>query len=344
MAFLKQTMQRYLLFVSKVYSFEILRPLQSAIKKQNNSVAWFIFDDTLKSHLAPDETLLSTIEDVLAFSPQAVFTPGNWVPDFFPGVKVQVFHGFGIDKKGHFKVRNHFDLYCTHGPLTTHRFNQLALQHPHFSVIETGWPKVDPIFNHTQNLSDKRQVLYAPTFSPAFSSAKALLSTIHQLSQNNDWQWLIKFHPKQDTETIKKYKDIQSDTLKVSDATSILPLMQQSHVLLTDTSSVISEFMLLDKPVITFNGSDDSDKVFNITQISQLKKALDSAFNSPEDILLKQKTYIDAMHPYRDGMSSERVLDAVNHFKDHLKKNLEPKPLNFFRRLKLRLKMHYFKW
>ena len=36
---------------------------------------------------------LKTIKEVMEYNPIAVFTPGNKVYDFFPGVKVQVFMG-----------------------------------------------------------------------------------------------------------------------------------------------------------------------------------------------------------------------------------------------------------
>src|SRR6185312_9564967 len=111
-------MAHYLLFATELYALPVLRPLGAAIRAAGGDAAWF--------------------------------AASNWVPQFFPGAKVQVFHGFSVDKRsperGHFRIRGLFDLYCTQGPATTQPFEELARQHGHFAVAETGWPKLDPLF------------------------------------------------------------------------------------------------------------------------------------------------------------------------------------------------------
>ena len=68
-------------------------------------------------------------------------------------LRVQVFHGFNVrkrsDNKGHFRVRGFFDLYCTQGPDTTLPFKVLEKKFGYFKVVETGWPKMDPMFLKT---------------------------------------------------------------------------------------------------------------------------------------------------------------------------------------------------
>ena len=88
-------MIRYRLFATQLYCYPMLRPLQEAILKRGDKVAWFL-------HKTPnlltdnDGPLLETVEAVQKYNPTAVYVPTNWVPDFFPGVKVQVFHGFDV--------------------------------------------------------------------------------------------------------------------------------------------------------------------------------------------------------------------------------------------------------
>lgn len=93
----------------------------------------------------------------VALRPRAV-QRANWVPTFVSGAKVQVFHGFKAEKRdearGHFRVRGLFDLYCTQGPATTARFSELAAREGHFKVVETGWPKLDPVFRGEDPLAD----------------------------------------------------------------------------------------------------------------------------------------------------------------------------------------------
>src|SRR5262245_57306205 len=143
-------MSRYLLFVSELYALAILRPLQAAIRARGDEAAWFFERDVLAGHLRGDELRLPTVQAVMDWKPGAVLVPGNWVPQFFPGLKVEVFHGFSVGKRsearGHFRIRGFFDLYCTQGPDTTGPFRELARRHGYFRVEETGWPKLYPLF------------------------------------------------------------------------------------------------------------------------------------------------------------------------------------------------------
>ena len=139
-------MKRYLFFVSLSYAYPILRPIQSEIWRRGDEVAWF-FTSPCDQYVHEGEKQLKTIKEVMEYNPIAVFTPGNKVYDFFPGVKVQVFHGFSIDKRpgrgDHFRIRGLFDIFCTQGSTSTPHFLELEKQYRHFKVYETGWSKTD---------------------------------------------------------------------------------------------------------------------------------------------------------------------------------------------------------
>jgi len=331
---------KYLFFVSIAYSFEILRPLQKAIQANGDEVCWYIEEDDLRHHLLANEVELASIRAVMEFRPDAIFVPGNWVPFFFPGLKVQVFHGFGIEKKGHFRIRNFFDLYCTHGPITTDRFKRLANQHPHFRVIETGWPKVDPLFwTDQQDESNQKTVLYAPTFSPSLTSISALHIEIRELTRKYDWHWVIKFHPKTSEELRTLFDNIESDRVSIKDDGDILPLMQRCDVMISDTSSVIAEFMLLDKPVIAYNNANPGEHLKNITNAAQLEELIVEVFEKTPDWLIQQRNFVEQMHPYNDGKSSQRVLQATKQIIHQQASHKLRKPLNLFRNLKALIKM-----
>ncbi len=331
----------YLLFASQTYSLEILRPLQDAIIEQGHKAAWFLHG--LPSNLLKSsERQLNTVESVKDFNPRAVFVPGNWVPDFFPGIKVEIFHGFGIEKKGHFDIRGFFDLYCTHGPLTTHVFENLKHKHQYFSVKETGWPKIDPLFKQApiQKKSSQTTILYAPTFSPSLSSANDLFNSIKSLSQNCDFKWIIKFHPKMSTSVIDQYQQLENDNLSLSKHHDILPLLHQADIMLSDTSSVIAEFLLLSKPVISYKNRQPGAHIINIEKTDELTEAIKTAQQLPVELNIAMKNFCNNMHPYTDGLSSYRVLEAVEeHIKNPPKKN---KPLNFWRKIQVRKRLAYY--
>ena len=352
-------MRHYLFFINQVYSYSILRPLQKIIRQRGDEVAWFV-QGTDDSYLRADETQLKTVDEVKAYNPVAVFVPGNWVPDFFPGVKVEVFHGLANDetgKKGHYRIRGLFDLYCTHAPAVTHKFEELSTQYGTFSVVETGWPKLDPLFNpdvrdpspydNFRNTirADKPVIFYASTFSPSLTSAPHLIETISKLSKSSKWHWLVTLHPKMPEEIVEQYKAMESDSFTFVDSShDVLPLLQAADVMLCDTSSIALEFMLLNKPLVTYKTKAPGPHVINVLDICELESALKNALSRPDTLMQEARSYVEKLHVYIDGHSSERVLKATDNFILNNASRLKPKPLNLWRKFQMRKKMSYYKW
>lgn len=351
-------MKRYLFFINHLYAYSILRPLQKAIRQRGDEVAWFL-QGADSQFIRDDEKQLYTVEEVKSYNPIAVFVPGNWVPDFFPGVKVEIFHGLANDetgKKGHYRIRELFDLYCTHAPAVTQKFEELSEQHKTFSVVETGWPKLDPLFNselresgpyddfRSKVSSDKPIVFYASTFSPSLTSAPYLIDTIKKLSKDPKWHWLVTLHPKMPENIVAKYKAMQSDNFTYVDSNNdVLPLLQAADVMLCDTSSIALEYMLLDKPLVTYNTKAPGPHVINVTDVNQIESAIEHALTKPASLIEESKAYVQKLHAYSDGLSSLRVLEATDDFIKNKKSTLERKPLNLWRKLKIRKKMSYYK-
>ncbi len=136
-------MSRYLLFVTKSYSLSVLQPLANYINGRGDTARWYMGGSASKL-VAPGQALRGNSQ-VFDFQPTAVLVPGNVVPHYWPGLKVQIFHGLGEEKPGHYRITGFFDLYCTPGPYITSRFDKLAGKHGHFLVRETGWPKLGGI-------------------------------------------------------------------------------------------------------------------------------------------------------------------------------------------------------
>lgn len=349
-------MKNYLLFVEQLYSYPILRPIQKAILKRGDKVAWYIHKtpNLLNSSDAP---LLNSVKEVQDFNPNAVFIPTNWVPDFFPGIKVEVFHGFNVGKRAnssqdHFRIRGHFDLYCTQGPDTTLPFKELAQQYGYFKVAETGWSKLDPMFNCESpdqlrnKLNIHKQIIfYASTFSPKLTSAPILIEHIKKMAASGKWHWLVTLHPKSDPEVIKLYRDIKSDNLTfIEPGEEIIPMLYAADAMLCDTSSIFIEYLLLNKPVVTFNTSVPGPHLIDVQSIDQIEPALDMALSRPEKLMSEIENYALTIHPLRDGKAAERILDATENFINSDKSDLKPKPLNLGRKLQMRKKLKYYKF
>jgi len=345
-------MKRYLLFGNLPYALPILRPLQAAIRARGGEARWFFHGDGAQ-YLKPDEPLLASAREAVAFAPEAVIVPGNWVPHFFPGVKVQVFHGFGtLGKKNAHKVRGLFDLYCTHGDSNTPQMQQQQRRHGHFAVVETGWPKLDPLFrdfgdphpNHPTHMKagSKPMVLYTPTFTSYLTSAPALFETIRELVQSGRWHWLFQLHPKLEPEWIERYRSLAGEHATFVQSPDALWALKTAHVMLSDTSSIVWEFLLLRKPAVTLRNGEPGPYLIDVPDAAAVPRAIEEALVPPATLMDAIDRFGRAIHPTRDGRSSERVLDATDRFAAGEFQGLSPKPLNLWRKLQMRQKLRYW--
>lgn len=343
---------RSLFFVTKPYSFSILEPINQFLNSSSSGeTAWFTASTA--KNIIPNGKLLKTTEEVLAYNPDAVLVPGNIVPNYWPGIKVQIFHGMDDEVKGFYNINGQFDLYCTHGRETTERFKRLSQKYKYFSVKETGWPKLDPLFEilnskqKSQNDiidkigfdSNKPILLYAPTFPPKYTSALNLFDEIAKLKDK--YQWLIKFHTLMDEKIQNKYRDISSETFKIIDDNNIIPYFDISDILITDTSSVAYEFLPLDRPIITYKAIARTDKGINIIDAKDLHGAIIRSLLEPTEYSENRQYYLDEIHSFIDGRSSERVVNAIqDSITANIFSNLKSKPKNWIRNHKIK-KMLY---
>jgi hypothetical protein len=343
--------KKYLFFVTLPYAYSIMRPLEQEIWRRGEGCAWFI-EEGCAIDLTEDEVQLKTIAEVIAYNPLAVFAPGNYIPDFFPGVKVALFHGYAIQKRieaidDHFTVRGWFDIYCTQGASSTPYFKELEAKYGHFRVYETGWPKADTYFSAQMQQKPNNErplILYPPTFTRNVSSAHHLIAEIEQLAKTRPWDWIITFHPKlTDPDIIAAYKRIAAENGNVTffEGSDKMALLRKADVMLCDSSSIILEFMFLDKPVVTFRNSHPGDYLLDVDTPDAVGPAIEVALTRPEELMNKIRAYTMYHEPHRDGRCSARVLDAVDDFiaRGHI--GLKRKPLNLVRKWKLRRKMHY---
>ncbi|GGW96149.1 CDP-glycerol glycerophosphotransferase family protein [Alteromonas halophila] len=345
--------KRYLLFASLPYAFSILRPLQEEIRKRGGDVAWFL-ESGCADLLQPDERRLRSFDEVKQFNPLAVFTPGNMIYDFFPGVKVSVFHGYPIAKRGekssktddHFAIRGWFDMYCTQGSSSTTHFKRLEQEHGHFKVYETGWCKVDPFFtdNSESVSSDNPTVLYATTFSKGISSAPVIYDTIEKLVKTKPWNWVLTFHPKiNDASLLSRYRALADKYEHVHFEDNVrMENFRQADVMLSDSSSIILEFMLLDKPVVTYRNTNPGPHLLNVTALTDIEAGIEKGLSRPDSLMNNIRQFTAKHEAYRDGHNSARVLDAVDDFVTYYQGKLKSRPVNLIRKLKLRKRLKYW--
>ena len=373
------TRVKFLIYISQAYSIPIGRPLQVEIEKRGFEVRWFCDEEETKKRLSDNEPLLNSVEEVLKFKPDVVLVATNVVPNFFSGIKVQLFHGFSVGKrsesKGHFNIRGLFDLYCTQGANTTKPFKELQKKHKYFEVVQTGWSKVDPLFPLEENkfpkklgtdgfslapfgtkVSDSKEfyknfnsqhskptVMISSTFTTRLSLAKnsAVVEEIERLSKLGEWRFIAVLHPKMEREIVEKFQALQNENFTFYDTTELIPLFKEADVMLSDTTSAITEFVLQKKPVVTIRNNRPAPYMINIQTADEIERALEYALSRPKKIMEALSLFIEETHPYDDGKSSQRVIDACLDFLEH--KEVKRKPLNLIRNYKIRKKLGYFK-
>jgi len=340
---------KWLFFVTKPYSFSILEPIQKAITESDYGIVKWFSASSATNYSCPGDQLKSN-EEVSDYNPDAVIVPGNIVPHFWPGLKVQIFHGLDEEVKGFYNITGFFDLYCTTGPVMTGKFSTLAKNKKHFLVRETGWPKLDPIYNNKWSFGDQKDqlisqyelspglpiILYAPTFPSKYTSAPDLLGSIRQL-QKHDYNWIIKFHSLMDESIKEKYKKLDSNNFRIVDELNIIPIMAGSDIMITDTSSVAYEFLHFDRPLITYQAIARREKGIDIQDPSELSSAIERSLNNLDEFSGNRETCLKDIHPYSDGNSSNRVLKGIAEIlADGLQNDLKQKPQNIIRKYQIR--------
>ena len=341
---------KYVLFCLNNYAFAILHPLREVIIAKKEDYIWYIAPKIENDFPYKDDSFTTSLKVIKAYRSDVIFAPGNEVPYFLRGLKTQIFHGLAGEKKGHFRIRQYFDLYLTQGPYFTNRFNELKEEHKDFDVIETGWPKLDVYYKNHEELSElknglikeysaKRIILYAPTFSPKLTCAPHLIEEIKLLAENKDYLILLKFHPLMAEEWVEKYKKLAEQTKNIiyqteNDITKFLII---SDLLISDTSSVVYEFLLLDKPAITFNSISNNIVWKDLKSFENLNLEVDDTFQNDNYAKLR-KQIIEEYHPYNDGQSARRMVEAVEgYLRTH--KIPEKRKISMFRMLKTHYKL-----
>lgn len=204
-------------------------------------------------------------------------------------------------------------------------------------IISIGIPRTDIFFNETKKehitkylydkypiLKKKKIILYAPTFrgdSKFLADNKELLDFVSMYKELKDeYVMILKLHP------FVQKNDILDDNLKdfiidLSDYDDINELMLISDVLISDYSSVIFEYALLEKPMY-FYAPDlveyikERDFYFNYEDFvpGKIIKSTNDLINSIQDEeydLKVVKDFKDYFFDYKDEKSSQRFIEIL---------------------------------
>ncbi len=339
---------RIVLFCEHQYAINILQPIETEIRQHLHDcgydILWFVDRRHIPDFPLKDDTQwTNSMQEIYDFSPEVIFVPGNIVPYYLPGVKAEIFHGYASEKKDHWIIRRYIDIYLTQGPYFTKGFEALARKYKDFEVKETGWSRQDWIYRnrHTFDIekktlltkhNKKQMVLYAPTFSPSLTSVPHIREGLKRLVEQRDILLMLKLHPLTKPEWVGSYKSLASENTDILwvDDHNITKYQIMADVMISDTSSTIYEFLLLDKPVITYKAIAKEKFWLDTDDAHALPEVFDEALNSPA-FKEKRRWVIDHYDPHNDGNVCRNMLAAVH---DYIERHGVPRErkLNLWRK------------
>tara|TARA_B100001250_G_scaffold5567_1_gene4664 strand:+ start:3389 stop:4444 length:1056 start_codon:yes stop_codon:yes gene_type:complete len=246
---------------------------------------------------------------------------------------VMLYHGIGLKNSYYTDLNQNIDLICVES-----QEREIALRENKYNAIFTGFPKLDfKLMNEKKKINDPF-LLYAPTFFPS-----SLEKTIPLFNKLINYNFKIKLHhffwtkPKYILLRDKLEKEVQSfSNISISPFTeyNIMNLFSQSMLLISDFSSTIFEYLIMDKPIIQtryytsrmkyklfpslLKKRIDEDRlnqidfVFNCNNPRELKGVIKEAIKKPQLHHKKRMEASDKFLGKIDYCCSKRILDAIS--------------------------------
>jgi len=305
------------------------------IAPQNGQPGWGLEENEVL-RLQQKARFVRTVEE---FSPDITVFADACTNIFNCGKRV--FVGHGIISKGGFYTDNPLvrrenlaDLICVPGP-----WHKRILEKNVFSpIVVTGFIKSDRLFGAKASTKEDfckqynipvgaKIILYAPTFNEELSAIPCIGEQIACVCEP-DRYLLIKLHTMTDTAIADSHRRLAQThpRIRYIEDIDVTPAMVAADILVSDVSSVLVEFMALDRPVIAVNNplqtkypyycpTDIEYKVRDACQqvdnAKQLLAAVDQAILNPGLLSDKRCHYADELCWLRDGQAAKRVAAAI---------------------------------
>ncbi len=198
-----------------------------------------------------------------------------------------------------------------------------------------GFPKSDSLFDSelkSQAISEKEKIFGNSKPTLLFSSTwyKSGLSGVsywyERVSELSDsYNILVTLHPWTDKKYVEAIQSISS--VKFVDSSELYLYMLMSDLLIADTSSIIAEFMLLRRPIITFKIPPKgrlSQEIANMLELStfrvsnfdELSKTIKLALESPFTFSDEVEKYLKIMfadgYGHHSEVASAKILDYLH--------------------------------
>jgi hypothetical protein len=178
--------------------------------------------------------------------------------------RIQIFHGVSFRNRAVRLENLNNDHYFLAGPYMRRRFIEAGLfSHDDKRALSIGFMKTDRLINGELDRSrllkefgfdgGRPILVYAPTGGVANSLESMGEDVIRQLSASGEYDLLIKLHdhPKNASiNWVERLAPLEDEHCRVVRGPDVIPLLYLADLLISDASSVSSEFCLVDRPII----------------------------------------------------------------------------------------------
>ena len=177
-------------------------------------------------------------------------------------VKIQIFHGISFRNVAIREEILAWDYFFLVGPYMRRRFVESKLIGESDSrALSVGFPKTDSLVNGTLNRTEimarhgfdgsRPLVLYAPTGQKHNSLETMGEEVLGRLADCGSFDVIVKLHdhPKEGIDWRARLTSMEGPRFRLAREADIIPLLFAANLLITDASSVSSEYSLLDRPM-----------------------------------------------------------------------------------------------
>lgn len=242
--------------------------------------------------------------------------------------KIQINHGLGLAKATYYSkpLKRPMDLYLVSGEMARQRLAKLNAG----EVIATGFPKLDPLFDGSIDrkklLKDMGLpengpiILYAPTWGPLSSSSR-VIPFLPELAK--DFTVLVKLHDHA-TPSLRRWVS-KVPNIRLIDDPDSTPYLFLADLLVSDVSSIIFEYSVLNRPIIMIPPDDDWHAKVTNSSWWQVGTRVQDPIHLTENVRELLKTDCAGNQAFRtelifeagillDGQAAARSADAITAF------------------------------
>lgn len=249
---------------------------------------------------------------------------------------VQLLHGKGMKKGGYNeKPRQKQDRIFSTSPFVSSMLPPAFVESSPIEVA--GYPRADIFFKEIpgsdisvdqkalavlNDASYERRVLYAPTFRRGVESIDLVrlldLPTLSAWATEHRTLILMSLHPKYRNQA----RGIEYPNVHFIEESDVYPLLPLVDAMITDYSSLFTDYLLLDRPIIfyaydleqykereglSFENYDEYTPGPKATTPEELLAVIESALTEDRHTTDRERVR-DLYHTYKDGESGQRIL------------------------------------